>query len=59
MARRLGIPLVRIGFPIHDRMGGSRLLHVGYEGAMALFDRLANALIEQRQNASPVGYTYM
>ena len=59
MARRLGIPLVRVGFPIHDRMGGSRLLHVGYEGAMALFDRLANALIEQRQSASPVGYTYM
>lgn len=59
MARRLGIPLVRVGFPIHDRMGGSRLLHVGYEGAMALFDRLANALIDQRQSASPVGYTYM
>lgn len=59
MARRLGIPLVRVGFPIHDRMGGSRLLHVGYEGATALFDRLANALIEQRQNTSSVGYTYM
>jgi nitrogenase molybdenum-iron protein NifN len=59
MSRRLGIPLVRIGFPIHDRMGGSRLLHVGYEGAMALFDRLANTLIERRQDASPVGYTYM
>lgn len=59
MSRRLGIPLVRVGFPIHDRMGGSRLLHVGYEGAMALFDRIANALIEQRQESSPVGYTYM
>ncbi|WP_076750789.1 nitrogenase component 1 [Desulfatitalea tepidiphila] len=59
MSRRLGIPLVRIGFPIHDRMGGSRLLHVGYEGAMALFDRLANTLIERRQDASPIGYTYM
>lgn len=59
MTRRLGLPLVRVGFPIHDRMGGARLLHVGYEGAMALFDRLANALIERRQNASPVGYTYM
>jgi nitrogenase molybdenum-iron protein NifN len=59
MARRLDIPLVRVGFPIHDRMGGSRLLHVGYEGAMALFDRIANALIEQRQDGSEVGYTYM
>ncbi len=59
MSRRLSIPLVRVGFPIHDRMGGSRLLHVGYEGAMALFDRIANALIEQRQDGSEVGYTYM
>jgi nitrogenase molybdenum-iron protein NifN len=59
MARRLEIPLVRVGFPIHDRMGGPRLLHVGYEGAMALFDRIANALIEQRQDGSAVGYTYM
>ncbi|MBT8340437.1 MAG: nitrogenase, partial [Desulfatitalea sp.] len=33
ISRRLGIPLVRVGFPIHDRMGGSRLLHVDYEGA--------------------------
>jgi nitrogenase molybdenum-iron protein NifN len=59
MARRLAIPLVRVGFPIHDRMGGPRLLHVGYEGALALFDRIANALIEQRQDGSEVGYTYM
>ena len=59
MARRLGIPLVRVGFPIHDRMGGPRLRHIGYEGATILFDRLANALIETRQAASPVGYTYM
>jgi nitrogenase molybdenum-iron protein NifN len=59
MSRRLTIPLVRAGFPIHDRMGGARLLHVGYEGALALFDRLANALIDQRQADSPIGYTYM
>jgi nitrogenase molybdenum-iron protein NifN len=59
MCRRLGIPLVRVGFPIHDRMGGPRLLHVGYEGAMALFDCIANALIAQRQDRSAVGYTYM
>jgi nitrogenase molybdenum-iron protein NifN len=59
LSRRLGIPLVRVGFPIHDRMGAARLLHVGYEGAMALFDRIANALIAQRQDGSQVGYTYM
>lgn len=59
IARKLGIPLVRVGFPVHDRLGGSRLLHVGYEGALALFDRIANTLIEQHQDDSEVGYTYM
>lgn len=59
LARKLGIPLVRIGFPVHDRVGGSRLLHVGYEGAQALFDRIANTLLERRQTKSDVGYTYL
>jgi nitrogenase molybdenum-iron protein NifN len=59
LSRKLNIPLIRIGFPIHDRMGGGRLLHVGYQGAMALFDRIANAILEHRQSGSEVGYTYM
>jgi len=59
LARKLDIPLVRIGFPVHDRVGGARLLHVGYEGAMSLFDRIANTLLERRQSSSEVGYTYM
>ena len=59
MSRRLKVPLVRIGFPVHDRVGGARLLHVGYRGALALFDRIANTLIERRQEDSAVGYTYM
>lgn len=59
LAKRLGIPLVRAGFPIHDRVDGPRLLHVGYRGAQQLFDRIANALIRVVQDASPVGYSYM
>jgi nitrogenase molybdenum-iron protein NifN len=58
-ARALGIPLVRVGFPIHDRIGGQRVLHVGYEGAQQLFDRIVNTLIEKKQEGSAVGYTYM
>ncbi len=59
IARELGIPLVRVGFPIHDRLGGQRILHVGYEGTQVLFDKIANALIEYMQENSPVGYKYM
>ncbi len=58
-ARKLAIPLIRVGFPIHDRMGGQRVLHVGYAGAQQLFDRIVNGLIAAKQEASPVGYSYM
>jgi nitrogenase molybdenum-iron protein NifN len=59
LARKLGVPLVRAGFPIHDRIGGQRILHVGYRGAQQLFDRIVNGLIEASQEASPVGYSYI
>jgi nitrogenase molybdenum-iron protein NifN len=59
LARALGVPLVRVGFPIHDRIDGPRLLHLGYRGAQQLFDRIANALVGAAQDASPVGYSYM
>jgi nitrogenase molybdenum-iron protein NifN len=59
LARRLGIPLVRAGFPVHDRIGGQRLAHLGYTGAQQLFDRIVNTMIEHQQNSSPVGYSYM
>ncbi|HLP15284.1 MAG TPA: nitrogenase component 1 [Bacteroidota bacterium] len=59
IARRLNIPLVRVGFPIHDRVGGQRLQHLCYEGTHHLFDRITNALIEYKQDNSPVGYKYI
>jgi nitrogenase molybdenum-iron protein NifN len=59
LAKKLSIPLIRVGFPIHDRVGGQRILHLGYAGAQQLFDTVANALIEKKQNDSPIGYFYM
>jgi len=59
LARKLGIPLVRVGFPIHDRIGGQRILHLGYRGTQELFDRIVNTIIENTQAQSPIGYTYM
>lgn len=58
-ARKHRVPLVRVGFPIHDRMGGQRLLHVGYHGAQILFDTITNTMIEKKQDDSDVGYSYM
>lgn len=59
LARELGVPLIRTGFPIHDRMGGQRILHVGYRGAQWLFDAVANALLEHKQETSTIGYSYL
>ncbi len=59
IARELGIPLVRAGFPIHDRMGGSRLKHVAYKGAQEMFDKIGNAMIDYKQEKSEVGWKYM
>ena len=59
VARKIQIPLVRVGFPIHDRIGGSRIQHIGYQGAQALFDSIVNTLLDYRQKASDIGYSYM
>ena len=59
LSRKIGVPLVRVGFPIHDRVGGARIRVMGYCGTEQLFDRVINTIIEKRQQDSPVGYTYM
>ncbi len=58
-AREWNVPLVRVGFPIHDRFGGQRLSHIGYTGALALLDRIVNTVLEKKQTESPVGYVYL
>ncbi|TAK30106.1 MAG: nitrogenase [Chloroflexota bacterium] len=58
VARQLGVPLVRVGFPIHDRMGGQRVLHLSYRGAQQLFDRIANELLRRMQDDCPVGHAH-
>jgi len=59
MARQLDVPLLRVGFPIHDRFGGQRLHHLGYRGTQELFDRIVNLLLERKQLSSPIGYGYL
>jgi nitrogenase molybdenum-iron protein NifN len=59
IARSLRIPLIRAGFPIHDRIGGQRVAHLGYRGAQELYDRIVNAMLEFKQDRSTVGYAYL
>jgi nitrogenase molybdenum-iron protein NifN len=50
IAKEMGIPLVRVGFPIHDRVGAQRILSVGYLGAMNMLDRVTNTILEARED---------
>jgi nitrogenase molybdenum-iron protein NifN len=59
LSRELGIPLARCGFPIHDRIGGQRILHLGYRGTLNLFDLLCNTLMQATQDKASKGYTYI
>ncbi|MBB5404337.1 nitrogenase molybdenum-iron protein NifN [Paraburkholderia atlantica] len=47
MAARLGKPLLRIGFPVFDRVGNAHRCQVGYRGTMNLVFELANLLIDR------------
>ncbi len=52
-ARRLGVPLLRAGFPQYDLIGGYQKSWVGYRGTrQALFD-LANLLVEHGHHEVP------
>jgi nitrogenase molybdenum-iron protein NifN len=59
LARELKVPLVRCGFPVHDRIGAQRILLAGYAGAQSLFDRVVNALLARKQDTSETGYAYL
>ncbi len=59
LARKFDIPIVRVGFPVHDRIGAQHAKTLGYEGATVLFEQIANTILEDRQRKSPVGYKYM
>lgn len=59
IARKMDIPLIRVGFPIHDRIGAQHQKTLGYEGATILFEEIVNAILEDKQRKSPVGYKYM
>jgi predicted Fe-Mo cluster-binding NifX family protein len=45
VARKLGLPLIRCAFPIHDFVGGQRARTLGFDGSLSLLDQVANAMI--------------
>lgn len=52
-AERLGLPLVRMGFPCFDHLGAAHKLSVGYRGSRDLIFQLANVFIENLPHHHP------
>ena len=53
MARDMDIPLIRIGFPIYDRIGHQYFPTVGYKGALRLVEKMLNALMDYQDRYAP------
>jgi nitrogenase molybdenum-iron protein NifN len=49
IAKRLDIPLYRLGIPIYDRLGNGQFTKVGYRGTMQLLFDIGNLFLEQEE----------
>ncbi|WP_370004793.1 nitrogenase component 1 [Methanothermobacter sp. KEPCO 2] len=46
VSRELGVPLLRMGFPVYDRVGSQRIKIAGYGGGISFVDSLTNLILE-------------
>ena len=53
IARDEGIPFVRMGFPIMDRIGHTYFPTVGYAGGMRLLEKMLNAMLDHYDATCP------
>ena len=58
-ARDANIPLVRVGFPITDRVNLHRYPIIGYSGVINLITMIANTFLEEVDRNSPEAYFEM
>lgn len=49
IASKLGLSIVRIGFPVHDRVGAQRQFFTGYNGSAFFIDNTANIILEHKE----------
>jgi nitrogenase molybdenum-iron protein NifN len=50
IAKRLSIPLYRLGIPIYDRLGNGLFTKVGYRGTMEVLFAIGNLFIEHEES---------
>ncbi|MGB5594024.1 MAG: nitrogenase iron-molybdenum cofactor biosynthesis protein NifN [Crocosphaera sp.] len=54
LAKRLNIPLYRMGYPVFDKLGLGQRCLVGYRGTMKFLFDVGNILMEEEAKHSPV-----
>ena len=59
LSKKLNVPLIRAGFPIHDRIGAGHITLIGYFGALQLFESIVNKIIELKQKSDNILYGYI
>jgi len=52
IARDEGVPLIRIGFPIYDRVGHQYFPIVGYKGALRVMEKILTALMDKQDETA-------
>lgn len=58
VSERLGIPLLRIGFPIFDRLGPMHRCTVGYRGTRSLIFEVANIVLSDLHEHAPDDFAH-
>ena len=58
VARRLGVPLLRAGFPLSDIYGGHARCVVGYRGSRQVLFDIANLLAARQRAVAPYRSRY-
>ncbi len=53
IARDEDIPLIRVGFPIYDRVGHQYFPITGYRGALRLLEKILNAVLDRQDRDAP------
>ncbi len=48
ISKEIGAPLVRIGFPVYDRVGYQRRAYVGYRGGEFLLSLIVNTILDSK-----------
>ena len=53
LSARLGLPLLRAGYPLYDTVGGHARTWVGYRGSRQILYEAVNLLLTQRREVAP------